>query len=949
MSALLYESYIALSIILILFMINFINHFQFNYNCPYIIRNSEVAGIFPTLILIYFVVSLIILSLIIVQNANQNKAYNDIYTYDSLFCPIKFSLYQNSLFPSFDDQNDQDIIWRFPILWLLSILYILESYFTFSRYYNVLDISNRCNLTLPFTIYIIIFLILFTISISMLPIITIFLCIFHILTNAYFSFCFHHTIKISYTHIIGDQKNHNYDTYKDMKTQIKQVRTISVLSTIASIISAFSWYTVLSCKHINVIPLTLFINNIIFYSFFTKNKIIWKFLLCCKCTKMYTMLQAPCIPIKKRKAWVIQQKRKSTITKWFKHHSFSRPSIWQNKLSSTHSSNSSKKGSNKFIAHTLNNSFNVNGSNDRITEMPRIIEMDIDPNNSILHTHTHTQKNGENARNSSIKPAPIQINPGKIEKVLSESEFTIDLNENATKRRKLSLSNHVSDSMKSDISDIFTKMKSFHTFRNAKNMDNTKLAKELEKEIEIATINRGKTFKCREEIEPKKDEVDLERDRHILKLKKKANKQIAFGADIALEIINETIKNEEKKEKEKMENRLNDKKQNKKRLTLNNFESEPQLMVSYISEPQYGETKVAETLKNRHGKWKSKARTTGCDDSVLLNVQPKHRNHGLLSPKKVQRTERSRTVPNTPMSEPEQQHDANTTTDLSSKSINITTKSDPISEIHTNSGTSQISNPHISSNGMDKNDYLFVDSKLPKTKPVFFYNGSGDKLSTGTIMSSDVSILSRTQSLPPPTHPSYLVPQNTMNAHQANISDDQRFMDMSPTNDDDFVYDEDYFYGYNNNDIPGGDDDMRTPLTPKTPVSPKSKSRSGRKGTPRTPKSKTKSPRTPRKDKDHLNSPTPHTNTKSILGTMRSILAPFATPHNKSMSRSNDPSKLLKINSFLKQNGLGTQHHQNVNDLYFSDFVEKTKVTKKNTVSSAKKSTDKDVMSTIEE
>ena len=870
-SSLLYETYGALFVLLLLFVLNFINHFQFNYKCPYIKRDIEVAGKYPTLIAIYITISIIVLLLIVFMIISSSMPPQHIFLSSYSECNA-LNLYVDDIKFMFGIFNVVENTWTMPVLWLLSVLYGLESYFSFSRYYNILDISKSCNLCLPFTIYVIIFFILFWFSISILPIFTPFLCFFHILNNAYFSYYFHHTIKISYSHIfeINDDDDHginvnthrNNNTYKDMQLQVKQIRIISILSTLSSIISAFSWYFVISCNNLNILPLALSLNNIIFYSLFTKNRIFFVYLFRCKFKNVLFMLKSPCAIIKKRresKKW-IRDRQQSIFAKL--QQSVVRPSIFNTKVSMTCSSNSKKR----LPTHSLNNSVNDHVSNNTNMDTPVTIEIDIDPNNDIL--------NGQNNK----KMIPSAITTQGFNKIRSVS--TIDLNENNNdnvnhyNKKRLSLSNRQSDSVRSDISDVFTKMKSFHTSRHNKNILSN-LAKELE-EIEmnqipheIPQIERGKTFANRFDD----NEDDLERDKHILKLKKKANKQIAFGADIALEIIKETIKNDE----ENMINKQQQKQVNNKP-KLNAFESEPVLMSGYTFDNLIDE-KQDENKPKYNGI---------CDDSVL-NVNDK-RYSNLLSLKGFA-NQKSQTVPNSPIG-------------LENKKVLVTstktirTKSDPLYESKGN-----------------KNDYKYHIYKEPK-KTIFLYNRSNDKLlSSGTIV-SDLDVLSRTQSLPPPIpkQASYIVPQNTLaesNGNGNNNNDDNSLSDI------DFVYQDEYFYGRRGTNNGTLNDELKIPLTPRTPKTPK---------TPLTPNSRKRSTTRDKQNSKYGNnnnnnnrkkSDTPHTNTRSILGTVRSILSPFSgINHNKSLSRSNDPSKLLKINSFLKQNGLGTAHHQNVNDLF---------------------------------
>eukprot|EP01084_Bolivina_argentea_P049304 90693_1 len=557
---------VLLLILLFLFIINFINHFQFNYKCPLIIRDLEVAGIYPTLTQVYIVICFIILIFVIIS-----KLFDSTYISHPIFieyssCYTQFKLYTNTIFTTqFISKNGMDstitLICRLFIILQLFIIYILETYFSFSRYYNVCDITHKYHLSIPFTIYSIIFMLLSWLSITILPILILFLSIFHILNIAYFSYYFHYTIQESYKHIFDSpdfgQFGHN-DTYTAMKMQLKQIHTMSILSTISSFITSYNNYSYISCSNnnIEIVSILLIINCILLFCQFTKNRIFIRHIFKCKCLEIYNICHMPCDMIIERRIkrkWI--RKRQKSIFDRLQSININRPTIPTINWNWSKQNNNNNININKptiaihkppLHAHSLNNSVDRSNmvSNDMSID---ILDLDIDPHNQILenqiennqndnsiinlHNPFHNTNYNINYNTHTASSSEIPENISTFKQMPSNSDTIIH-----TARPSLSLQSQT-DSMRSDISNIFIKMKSIgKTFRDKPRQSNIDLVKELAQQIEMAN---GKELK------------DLKREANLLKMKQKTNKQISFGADMALEIIKETINTKENSKKKK--------------------------------------------------------------------------------------------------------------------------------------------------------------------------------------------------------------------------------------------------------------------------------------------------------------------------------------------------------------------------------------------------------------
>ena len=206
------------------------------------------------------------------------------------------------------------------ILWSLSMLLLLETYFSYNRYVSCITVArrltspSRVQIFLPYTIYVLIVLLLIWCSISLLPITMLFLCIFHFLINAYFSYFFYESVRISYAQTLQKHTNmKNGSLYSEMQQQIKQIRSVFLLAASSSLTSGLLNCLLTFCGTLQFIPFGLFINSMCLFLMFTKNRMFMISMLCCKCKLLKESLSSPFEILKKRRAspW----RRPSTLSK----------------------------------------------------------------------------------------------------------------------------------------------------------------------------------------------------------------------------------------------------------------------------------------------------------------------------------------------------------------------------------------------------------------------------------------------------------------------------------------------------------------------------------------------------------------------------------------------------------------------------------------------------------
>lgn len=299
-----YATYISLIVFIYLFIGTFVGHFRFNYQCPWILKDEEISGIYPTLLLFYLIISFLISGFIIYITRND-KLFMAHSTFNYSFCHIQFSIFSTNVFENYFISDHYHLI----ILSTISMLFLLETYFSYNRYYGCIMVAekfhspSKLKIFLPYSIYILITFLLIYCTISMIPIIMVFLSGIHFIVNTYFSYFFYISVKISYSQVLKLHKDMEFmgDAYKQMKQQIRQIRYVYYSASIASLISAFVNCSFTLCGALRLIPFGLIINNLLLYLMFTKNKSFIKSTICCNCKKINNQLKEPFAILKKRK------------------------------------------------------------------------------------------------------------------------------------------------------------------------------------------------------------------------------------------------------------------------------------------------------------------------------------------------------------------------------------------------------------------------------------------------------------------------------------------------------------------------------------------------------------------------------------------------------------------------------------------------------------------------
>merc|ERR1719242_197050 len=183
----------AVTVVLFLFTtllaINFLNHFLFHYKCPYIVRDSEVDGIYPTLILIYIFISSLVLILTLYTPPPSH--------FDNL-CSDKWTMTDmNAMNPRLFDHSTLSLS-HVLIPFLLALQFVVETYFSLSRYYNIRAVTHTdCGTNIRFTVYSISFLISWWCSLTMAPFLIPLISIFHVASTGYYSYSFYRLIRQS--------------------------------------------------------------------------------------------------------------------------------------------------------------------------------------------------------------------------------------------------------------------------------------------------------------------------------------------------------------------------------------------------------------------------------------------------------------------------------------------------------------------------------------------------------------------------------------------------------------------------------------------------------------------------------------------------------------------------------------------------------------------------------
>lgn len=190
-SAVFYLTCTALAIEMYFFCINFMNYFQFHPHCPIIRKDTDVDGIYPMLIELHTFLTIFATSLILsivswTDFINNNNDYT---------IAIHLVSIDSNVFDTHPLINSM-------IAWLVFLLFVLETYFSFSRYYRVVNIakSNFFSIKahIPFFIYVVTLFILECVSLTILPIVTFLIMPAHIIINVYLGYYFYESVRQSY-------------------------------------------------------------------------------------------------------------------------------------------------------------------------------------------------------------------------------------------------------------------------------------------------------------------------------------------------------------------------------------------------------------------------------------------------------------------------------------------------------------------------------------------------------------------------------------------------------------------------------------------------------------------------------------------------------------------------------------------------------------------------------
>jgi len=182
----------------------------------------------------------------------------------------------------------------------------MESFFAFSRKHRIDDIVGKSFVKQPFSLYLFAFVFLYWISLSLVAVLTVLMCLMHVGSNIYFSYSFYKKIEESYSHYGSTNEaqigRHMSLFMQDMQQQIVRIRNIAIMSALSASISIVSWCTITLCSTLYLLPFTLTLNGTVLFCMLTKNRIMVKFIVCCRWRHCCPLLQAPCAPLKRHRA-----------------------------------------------------------------------------------------------------------------------------------------------------------------------------------------------------------------------------------------------------------------------------------------------------------------------------------------------------------------------------------------------------------------------------------------------------------------------------------------------------------------------------------------------------------------------------------------------------------------------------------------------------------------------
>eukprot|EP01083_Nonionella_stella_P172294 590785_1 len=311
-----YATCCVLLIYIYIFICNFASHFKFNRcTCPWIVRDENVSAIYPTLLAFHIFIAFIISLLVTYRTWNNSH-----YTTQSISCYTQFKIHSTSG----SGVQPADVFHLFSAC-SIYVLLLLETYFSYGRYYDCIyyvmkegGTPSQYRVFLPFVVYMIVLFLLFWFSITMVPIITLFISIFHVLINTYYNYYFYIGIKLSYQQILEMQSSGT--THDQMVQQIKQIRLIFRLSLVSAFVSALATCAFIACNSLfRVVPICLCCSSFCLFMVFNNNKVILKATVFCDCkTVRESLCVAPFAIVHRRRSTFASRNSRNTTTAFTK-------------------------------------------------------------------------------------------------------------------------------------------------------------------------------------------------------------------------------------------------------------------------------------------------------------------------------------------------------------------------------------------------------------------------------------------------------------------------------------------------------------------------------------------------------------------------------------------------------------------------------------------------------
>ncbi len=298
--------WVALTLLtLLLFVINFLNHFQFRGRRQCITQHEDGNGLYPGLLLCYLAGSILVSFFCLLQwNLSDPLLSSSACSFSPLSAgssPLDFDFLLNGW-------------WTFCDICILSGLLSMETYLAYSRFVGTISISNfsePSHVFIWYLLYIFIFISLTWVSVTLLPLLNFLVCLMHFVTNSYFGYYFYESVRVSYAHVLADDAMRRHTIVADeMEHQILQIRLSAIFAVCSSLVSSMGWFFYLTCQSVRLLPLQTTLNNLLLFAVFTKNRVFVDYLLRCNWQFVCLIVRRP---YRRRKisAWKRNQKART--------------------------------------------------------------------------------------------------------------------------------------------------------------------------------------------------------------------------------------------------------------------------------------------------------------------------------------------------------------------------------------------------------------------------------------------------------------------------------------------------------------------------------------------------------------------------------------------------------------------------------------------------------------